>query len=57
VSGILLQPFVPGTATALLDALSVAQGERTWAHAEFEASDVGEVTSVKLFERKRKDEA
>ncbi|KAF8076974.1 tRNA synthetases class I (M)-domain-containing protein [Lyophyllum atratum] len=34
VAGVCLQPFVPGVAGRLLDALGVPEGERTWAEVE-----------------------
>lgn len=51
VCAILLQPFVPGKATMLLDALDVPQDERTIQHAALGATQVRTVSSgVRLFE-------
>lgn len=63
VVGVCLQPFVPGVAGRLLDALGVGQGERGWdavedlgggegadSKAKKEADRVwGEVLGVRLF--------
>lgn len=51
VCGILLQPFMPGKAGELLNALSVDPKERTWAHAEIGrgARDPGPLEWVSLF--------
>lgn len=58
ICAILLQPFIPGKAAELLDALRVSEGMRTWSHAgvgngeEFiEEADRGLMYRVVLFER------
>jgi methionyl-tRNA synthetase len=56
VCGILLQPFMPDTATKLLDALDALPAERTWAHATFGGGRVGNASGVKLFEVKTRKE-
>lgn len=58
VAGICLQPFVPGVASALLDALGVSGDERTWEYAgSWAGSGVSleKVKRVKLFQPKSID--
>ncbi|GLB34388.1 putative class-I aminoacyl-tRNA synthetase family protein [Lyophyllum shimeji] len=46
VTGVCLQPFMPGVAGRLLDALGVPEGERTWADVEGEKSLVWKGTAL-----------
>ncbi|KAF9023016.1 hypothetical protein BDZ89DRAFT_956015 [Hymenopellis radicata] len=47
VAGICLQPYIPGAAGRLLDALGVPHDQRTWSHAS--SGTVGKVEALKLF--------
>ncbi len=49
VVGICLQPFTPGVASQLLDALQVPREERNWENARGLRNHVGAVEGVKLF--------
>ena len=52
VCGILLQPFIPAKAGMLLDALSIAQSERSLHHGRYVPGTVrGAAPGVKLFSR------
>ena len=51
ICGILLQPFMPTKAAALLDALKVEENERTLAHAELGKVEARKVKAhVRLFD-------
>jgi methionyl-tRNA synthetase len=52
VCGICLQPFTPGAAERLLDALHVPANERDWEHAAKERDNDTKAMKVKLFESK-----
>ncbi|KAF8334830.1 tRNA synthetases class I (M)-domain-containing protein [Amanita rubescens] len=49
VVGICLQPFTPGVASRLLDALRIPREERNWENARVLRDHVGAVEGVKLF--------
>jgi methionyl-tRNA synthetase len=51
IVGTVLQPFVPGAATQLLDGLGVPVDQRTWAHTGLEAVKCGQVQPVRLFKK------
>ncbi|KAI0691387.1 tRNA synthetases class I (M)-domain-containing protein [Cytidiella melzeri] len=51
VSGILLQPFIPSKAEQLLDALEIAESQRSIAYASLGGGSIGQVTGgIRLFE-------
>lgn len=55
ITGVCLQPFMPGTAQRLLDALGVAMEERFWQMSGLGSGNVGDVEGVTLFERKKEE--
>lgn len=52
IAGICLQPFVPGTAGRLLDALGVGQDGRTWEFTEVGfGGTADDITPTTLFQK------